>query len=297
MARYLADRQDAAKPGAERLSYAHKPLTIWFGDRPPEAVTEPECRAYVRSRLAAGISTSTARTEMQALRAALRWAANAKLITDAPVVPLPPRSMPRERWLTREEAQALVDGCAAHHMRLFVVLALGTGARVSSLLSLPWARVDFDGRIIDLRDPERPRTAKGRARVPINAGLMEALRDAHAARETEWVIEWAGNRVLSVKRGFAAAAARAGLEGVTPHTLRHTAATWMAQAGIPLWEIAGFLGHSNTKMIEETYAHHSPHHLQSASRVLDMSLLQQFPVACVNTEDRKPKETRDAKRE
>ncbi|MFT8777728.1 MAG: site-specific integrase [Gluconacetobacter liquefaciens] len=291
---YLADRRDALKPGAERLAFAHKPLSAWFGEKPVEAVTEPECRSYIRNRLSGGISTSTARTEMQALRAALRWAAKEKLTAEAPHIPLPPRAAPKERWLTRDEAQALIEGCGSHHMRLFVILALGTGARVASLLDLPWSRVDFDGRVIDLRDPAKPRTSKGRARVPINDGLLAALQAARAVRETEWVIEWAGDKIGSIKRGFRAAADRAGLEGVTPHTLRHTAATWMAQAGVPLWEVAGFLGHSNTRMVEDTYAHHSPSHLQAASRVLDMSILQQFPVARVNTDTKKPKESRGA---
>lgn len=290
---YLADRRDAMKPGAERLSFAHKPLSAWFGERPAESVTDQECRSYVRSRMDTGISSSTARTEMQALRAALRWAHRKKLVTEAPTIPLPPRAPPKERWLTRDEAQSLIEGCEAHHAKLFVILALGTGARVTSLLDLPWSRVDFGTRVIDLRDPTKARTAKGRARIPMNDGLMEAMSQAYAVRETEWVIEWAGDRVQSIKRAFRAATMRAGLEGVTPHTLRHTAATWMAQAGVPLWEIAGFLGHSNTAMVEETYAHHSPGHLTTAARVLDMSILQQFPVGRVNTDTQNSQETRD----
>lgn len=284
---YLQDRREALKPGAERLGWAHKPLSTWFGEKPTESVTDRECRVYAQKRMESGIAASTVRTEMQALRAALRWAVAQKIVSECPNVPMPPRSPPKERWLTRDEAHALIDGCEAFHIRLFVIMALGTGARVSSLLELPWGRVDMERRIIDLRDQSKARTAKGRARVPINDGLLEALKEAHSLRETEWVIEWAGDRVASVKRGFKAATIRAGLEDVTPHTLRHTAATWMAQAGVPLWEIAGFLGHSNTAMVEETYAHHSPGHLKGASRVLDMTLVQQFPVDRMNTSDRK----------
>jgi integrase len=85
---------------------------------------------------------------------------------------------------------------------------------------------------------------------------------------TEHVIEWAGGPVASVKHGFHRAATAAGLKDVTPHTLRHTAATWMAQKGVSLWQIAGFLGHSSTAMIEQTYGHHSPDHLAEAARAL-----------------------------
>ena len=54
-----------------------------------------------------------------------------------------------------------------------------------------------------------------------------------------------GRPVASVKRGFKSAVGLAKLSGkVTPHTLRHTAATWLMQRGVPVWEAAGFLGMS-----------------------------------------------------
>jgi len=64
-----------------------------------------------------------------------------------------------------------------------------------------------------------------------------------------------GDRILDVKKGFAAACKRAGLEGVTPHTLRHTAATWLMQRGTPIWETAGYLSMSE-KMLRDVYGHH-----------------------------------------
>jgi integrase len=54
------------------------------------------------------------------------------------------------------------------------------------------------------------------------------------------VVEWNGDAIKSVRRGFAAAVRAAGLGAdVTPHILRHTCATWLMQAGVPLWEAAG----------------------------------------------------------
>ena len=275
LARYLADRQDANIPGYARLEWAHAPLVRFWGERPPEAITDPECRAYVRKRATersgphdktAGIGT--ARTELQALRAALRWAAKKGLIATAPPVLIPSRPEPRQRWLTRDEAIKLIDACRGPHVRMFVILALHTAGRAGALLALTWDRVDLDRRLIDLRDPTRAATRKGRATVPINDTLLPALTDAHKLHTTEWVIEYAGQRVGSVKHGFRDAVSRAGIAGVTPHTLRHTAATWMAQKGVSLWDIAGFLGHSSPRMVEETYGHHSPDHLRDAARAL-----------------------------
>jgi len=50
---------------------------------------------------------------------------------------------------------------------------------------------------------------------------------------------------------------------VTPHVLRHTCGTWLAQAGVPMWDISGWLGHSMTQTTEK-YAHHCPDHLSAA---------------------------------
>jgi integrase len=51
---------------------------------------------------------------------------------------------------------------------------------------------------------------------------------------------------------------------VTPHTLRHTCATWKVQAGMPLWDVAGFLG-MTTKMVDDVYGHHAPERLRKVA--------------------------------
>jgi integrase len=70
-------------------------------------------------------------------------------------------------------------------------------------------------------------------------------------------------------RGFAAAVEWFGLEDVTPHDLRRTAAVWMAEDGVSFEEIAQFLGHSSPKVTFEVYARFSPTHLRKASKSLE----------------------------
>ncbi|HEY5081559.1 MAG TPA: tyrosine-type recombinase/integrase [Bauldia sp.] len=68
-----------------------------------------------------------------------------------------------------------------------------------------------------------------------------------------------------MKTAFASGVRQAGLSGkVTAHTLRHTAATWLMQAGVDVWEAAGFLGMS-VQILERVYGHHHPAHLRSAA--------------------------------
>jgi integrase len=76
-----------------------------------------------------------------------------------------------------------------------------------------------------------------------------------------------GQPIADIKKGFGAACKRASLEDVTPHTLRHTAATWLMQAGAPLWQASGFLAMSE-KMLVEVYGHHHPDHMREAATAI-----------------------------
>ena len=105
--------------------------------------------------------------------------------------------------------------------------------------------------------------------MPINDTLLVALIEAKRTSLSPHVIEWGGVRVLSVKKGIAAAAKRAGVR-CSPHVLRHTAAVWMAESRVPMAEIAQYLGHENSRTTERVYARFSPDYLQGAAATLDL---------------------------
>jgi integrase len=129
------------------------------------------------------------------------------------------------------------------------------------VLELTWARVDLRGRRIDLGAAPG---GKGRAIVPIGQKLFPLLEEARKIATCPYVIEHGSKPVKSVKTGTRAAARRAGLHGVTPHALRHTGATWMAMAGIPLDQISRLLAHSDPRLTLRVYAKHSPDYLKGA---------------------------------
>ena len=104
--------------------------------------------------------------------------------------------------------------------------------------------------------------------VPITIPLRPILERARKRAESEYVVEWGGRQVNSIKKSIRRTADKAGLHGVSAHTLRHTAATWMAKEGVPMWEIAGMLGHSNSKITEQVYAKHAPEYLGTAAGAL-----------------------------
>jgi integrase len=88
---------------------------------------------------------------------------------------------------------------------------------------------------------------------------------------TPYVIEWAGKPVRSVKKGLGAAGARIGVK-VSPHVLRHSAAVWMAESGVPMAEIAQYLGHSSPATTYRVYARYSPDYLQKAAKSLELKV-------------------------
>lgn len=264
---YLENRREAGKPGAERLMWAHKQLARYFGEKPPDALTPDDAKFYAKRRRAEGVVDGTVRTEMQALVAALKWAHGKKMAGPPPVLELPQRSPARERWLSEVECDRLIAACAKPHLKLFVQIALHTAARSGAILALTWDRVDFEGATLDFRVPGRRQTRKRRVQAPINDTLMAALRAAHETRVCEFVVEWGGESVKRIKNGFASAAARAGLDGVTPHTLRHTAVTRMMQRGADVWQVAGLAG-LTLEVLQEVYGHHHPDGMRAAAKKL-----------------------------
>lgn len=265
---YLADH--AGRAVAANMPHNWKALAERFGALQAEGVTIEDCRAHSEARSRAGIKPGTIATELGRLRMVLRWAEKRRLIARAPTIERPSPPKRRDLHLTRDECRALIGHAGMPHLRLYIILALATAARNRAILDLTWDRCDFARGKIDLRNPAIGRPHKGRAIVPMNRSARAALLDAHAGALTDYVVEWAGDRVQSVRRGLKAAARRAGIAGpVSPHLLRHSAAVHMAEAGIPMEEIAQYLGHEDVGVTRKVYARFSPAHLQRAAAVLD----------------------------
>jgi integrase len=95
-----------------------------------------------------------------------------------------------------------------------------------------WDRMDFETRLSHFALPARPRSSERRAVDPFDGVLATAPQRAKGRARSDHVIECHGGPVTSVKTAFRHAAENAGLSDVTPNTLRHTAATGAAMAGV-----------------------------------------------------------------
>lgn len=260
---YLREK-DATAVAADRLRYAWDRAKPVFGELRPDHITRDLCRRYRKRRKVDGVSDATIKKELETIRAGLRWANK----HHEAQFEIPPGTPPKDRYLTREEAERLRDAARESHVLIFIEIALGTGARAGAVLDLTWDRVDLGGRRIRF-SREVSEKRKKRALVPINDRLHGVLKSAAEARTIDHVIEYGGKPVKSIKRGFRNACERAGLDDVTPHVLRHTVAVWLAEDGVPMSEIAQFLGHSDSRVTERVYARYSPEYLSKAAKALE----------------------------
>jgi integrase len=258
----------------KRQKYLLNVLESTFGHLRPVDVTRTICRAYEKARLDLGRKPHTIYSELNFVRTVINWAAKEDLIRvdEVSSVYVPPMPEPRDRHLSMDEVERLIDAADFPHVRLFLILALTTAARKTAILDLTWTRVDFERGLIYLHDPDKERTAKGRAIVPMNSTARAALLEAKAAAVTDHVVEWSGKRIANVKKGVSAAFVKSGLKvkGDGAHVLRHTAAVLMAESGVPMEEIAQYLGHADLRTTYRTYARFSPSYLQKAASALNL---------------------------
>ena len=150
-------------------------------------------------------------------------------------------------------------------MARFILTGLYTGTRHAAICGAAFqpaigrGHVDLDRGVFHRRAQGARETKKRQPPVRLPDRLLAHLRRWHRLGIAKHaVVEWNGKPVASVRKAFATAVKRAGIEDhVTPHVLRHTAATWAMQNGGDLWQIAGFLG-MTVEMLERVYGHHHP---------------------------------------
>ncbi|MGF7007186.1 tyrosine-type recombinase/integrase [Aminobacter sp. BE322] len=283
-------QKETAAPAS--IEYAWANLKPHFGALTPGEIDQTTAEDYGdargEGRIGRPAKSSTVRKELAALRACLNWHAapergRRKLLehTDLPIFKLPEEADPRDRWLTTAEIKAMLAAAKALHPgaermtrgERFLWLALETAARKQAILDLTWGRVDFETNVIHYAVPGKKQTKKRRPSVPISRALRPVLEAMHKERAGDLVLDhdgevWATIQAIVVKAGLAPKLPRGTGErikstGISPHTLRHTAATQMARRGVPLYDIAGILGNT-LAMVEKVYAKHCPGRLQAA---------------------------------
>lgn len=188
---------------------------------------------------------------------------------------------PREKWaLTPDQLHALDMACKERRVGPVLAFMAGTGCRPGEALGLRWDDLDLDQAVATIRrtvrrdgnrvrvvdQPKTPAGYRSLAMPPVTVAAMKA-HQAKQRRARLAALSWEDpalvfpTRVGSVwhprnfGRDVAAAASAAGLDGFSPNLLRHTAASLLIDAGVPLAKVADQLGHATLRMVSEVYRH------------------------------------------
>jgi integrase len=258
-------------------------LKRWFKDTPFEEVDIPACRAYAAARMdgtlvspkredgagrgARPVSESTTRREIGILNAAAEHAARWKRIgpkakppTSMPSIELPAGGKPRLVFLTSEELE-LVVRTADGRLQEFIQVLYYTAARRKSVERLVRYQVDLRAGTINLTSPlesENERNSKKRRPVvPIHAKIrpiIERLYTASVAANVEWL--WGDDKDMYTP--FNDHLTALGLaDKAFPHVLRHSRASHLLMAGVPIAKVARLLG-DTIATVDRVYGHLTP---------------------------------------
>jgi integrase len=217
---------------------------------------------------------------------AIRWAEkrghvarNVAALADLPVGARPTTA---GRATTVDEAHRLLEVIAGHRHEALWLLQLTAGLRPGEAAGLRWPDVDLVDGLVHVRSSLRwtdgrphlaePKTPRSRRSLVLAPAAVAALRAHRTRQSTErlaagprWSTEWPdlvftaelGTPLdpANLRRALARVTQRAGLDGLRPYDLRHSAASLLAAAGVPLERVADVLGHDGLRMARLVYVH------------------------------------------
>jgi integrase len=285
LAGYLKDHA-AASPSRVFLLDTARPILEWWAGKKLSDVNKTNCRRFVEWRTAQTyrgrqISDQTARHNLKTLRAAIRWYhAEHGPLPSIPMVTLPAiAAQRRDYWLTRSEVAARIKAARrsplTHHVARALLIGVYTGTRPGAIFGLKWLPSPVDGwfdlenGILHRKGSKARQSRKRQPPARIHAQLLPHLRRWRAidmATGITSVVHYRGEEIAKLRRSWRSVARLAGsTDKDGPHIMRHTAATWQMQAGIDIYQAAGYLGMSADTLLR-VYGHHHPDFQKDAAR-------------------------------
>lgn len=291
-----SDRKRATKDLYASVARTH--LSPTLGRLPLERLRPSDVEALIVVKRSEGKAPSTVRTIYSVLRAALDVAVRDGLLHRNPctVVRRPVADQKDAAYLSVEQAQCLLAALAGDRLEPLFRLLLATGLRRGEALALHWADVDLEERRLHVRltmsrtseglGTDKPKTDRSRRHVPLprSAAAMLQAHQARQATERRAAPMWHDSDLVftteigtaleprNVLRRFQKIAAGAGLHGVSLHTLRHSAASFLLAAGTHTKVVQEHLGHSSYAITADIYSHVAPAQAREAADRLDDAL-------------------------
>ena len=186
----------------------------------------------------------------------------------------PTESKGRVRFLSDDERTALLQACKPHEdLYLAVVLALSTGARQAEIMTLRYGQIDFGRTVITL---DQTKNGETRA-LPLVSTAFTLLKERAKVRSLNDdrvfppTSRAKKSQCLDLRQPWDKALKEAGIKNFHWHDLRHTAASYLAMAGVSLVEISKILGHRTMQMVSR-YSHLSDGHIVATGEKLAQRL-------------------------
>jgi len=242
-----------------------------FGRMPLAAIRPQDVKAYAAKLVGRGLARNTVRLAVAPVKAMLATAYEEGLIRSNPAAGLrlgrtvAAAPMKVTHALTEEEVVRVLAEVPERHQLLVETLAQ-TGLRISELLALTKADIDFGRRRVSVSkrlsggELDEPKSKNGVRVVPLSPGLAQRLWTRLATSPDDALV-FAGDDGRSYDRTYLyrivnAAGRRAGIEWpVGLHTFRHSCASIMFRRGVPKEAIRRLLGHHSWDFTAGTYVH------------------------------------------
>ena len=239
-------------------------LSDWFGAMPVDTITEQDLTAFADAMHADGRSASTVNHRMAKFNKIMNFARQRGLVTNPPTYRDRRRGRQRERVFTSAECDRLIAGLNEHGSVYgqFATALLWLGSRYSETAELRWVDVEHDAVTFRVTKANKPRT------IPLRRPVREALDQAWTERghEVGPFVELR-NQHKRFYAPWSRVKADMGLESdddFTPHSLRHTCLTRLAQAGFTLPQLKAWGGWSSYAMVARYEHIESAHDLRAA---------------------------------
>jgi integrase len=279
----VSDRKPATKEMYAHLCRKHLEAAP-FGAITLDRLRPTDIEALVLKCKDRGLSDSSVRSVYTVLRLALDAAVRDGLVAKNPaaVVKRPGVARREARHAAAVDVTALLNAAEGLRYRDVLVLIAATGMRRGEALALRWTDVDLDAGLLTVRGTlgriggklvvSEPKTDRSRRTVPLGAPLVSMLRarrKQQAAEQLRAANQWQNSGLVfttelgtpveprNILRTVETAAAKAGMDGVVVHTLRHSAAVAWLEAGVHIKAVADLLGHASIAVTGDIYGHTS----------------------------------------
>jgi len=268
----------------DRYRFALDHVRRHLGDRRLQKVSPADIAALYASLTREGLAPRTTRMVHTALHRALGQAKNWGVLRDNPAdIAKPPKAPTKETpMLQPSEAVGLLERLRGQPLYLIASLALGTGMRRNEMLGLRWGDVDLDaGRLTIEQSLEQtathgirvkgPKTKHGRRTISLPAHLVAELRQHWRGQQEERLgmglgkapeaapvfatVDGGHLSPNAITKAWPVAMAAIGMPAVTLHSLRHTHASMLINAGLDILTISRRLGHSSPTITLNVYGH------------------------------------------